>query len=44
MAVDEMTAPPEAPATLSTEVTPDDNTTNPPVNSCALFATSQEEN
>ena len=44
MAVNEVTAPPEALVALSTEVPPDNNTTTPPVDSCALSATFQEEN
>ena len=43
MSVDEVNSPPEAPASLSTKVPPDNNNTNPPVNSCALSAVSQEE-
>ena len=44
MVVNVVTAPPEAPESLSTKVTPYDNSTNLPVDSCALYATSQEEN
>ena len=44
MAVDEANAPPEAPEALSTEVHQDNNTTNPPIEYCALYATPQEEN
>ena len=44
MAVDKVTAPPEALTALSTEVPPYDNNTNPPVDYCTISATSQEEN
>ena len=44
MSVDEVNAPPEAPAALLTEVNPDNNTTKAPVDSCVISATSNEEN
>ena len=44
MAIDDVTAPTEAHTALSNHMPPDNNTNNPPVNSYALSATSQEVN
>ena len=44
MSVYEVNTPTESPAALLTGVIKNNNTTNPPVNSCALSETSQEEN
>ena len=44
ISVDEVTAPPESPTSLSIKVNPDDNTTNLPIYPCEKFAKYQEGN